>query len=213
MFDDNPKERVVRLTAADGTIIAEIDLQTKGSGSAFPGIAEGLADIGMADRRMNDKDLEKLTAVGMADLRDTSNEFILGLDGIVTLVHPSNPMQNVTFEELSRIFSGEATNWREFGGPDAPIVLHSFPDGSGDRSVFLSRAVEPFGKTESEAAIEHEEYAEMRDAILADPNAIGFLGRAFVGDEVKVLPIREQCGLVPARLPCPADRPRQCRTA
>lgn len=196
MFDDNPKERFVRLVAADGSILAEIDLQTKGSGSAFPALADGLADIGMADRRMNDKDLEKLTPAGIADLRDTQDEIILGLDGIVTVVHPSNPLQNITLEELSRIFSGEATNWRDFGGPDAPIVVHSFPDGSGDRSVFLSRAVDPFGKTETEAAIEHTEYAEMQGAVLADPNAIGFLGRPFVGDQLKFLPIREQCGLI-----------------
>lgn len=196
IYDDNPKERIIRLIAADGSVIVEVDLQTKGSGSAFPGIAEGIADIGTADRRMNDKDLEKLVAVGLADLRNTSDEVVIGLDGIVTLVHPSNPLESVAFEELSRIFSGEATNWKEFGGPDAPIVLHSFPDGSGDRSIFLARAVEPFGKTESEAAIEHEEYADLRDAVAADPNAIGFLGRAFVGQGVKVLPIRETCGIL-----------------
>ncbi|MGL4234571.1 phosphate ABC transporter substrate-binding/OmpA family protein [Tabrizicola sp.] len=194
MFDDNPKERIVRLTAADGSVIAQIDLQTKGSGTAFPGLGEGLADIGMADRRMNDKDLEKLGTLG--ELRDTTSEITLGRDGIVTMVHPSNPLQNISFEELSRIFSGEATNWRDFGGPDLPIVLHSFPDGSGDRSIFLSRAVEPFGKMESEAAVEHEEYADIRNAVAADPAAIGFLGRSFITDEVKVLPIREQCGLV-----------------
>jgi phosphate transport system substrate-binding protein len=196
MFDDNPKERIVRLTAADGSIIAEVDLQTKGSGSAFPALAEGKADFGMADRRMKEDDLTKLTAGSLTDLRDTQSEVILGLDGIVVLVHPSNPMQNISFEELSRIYSGEVTNWSQLGGPDLPIVLHSFPDGSGDRSIFLSRALDPFGKTELETAVEHEEYAEMRDAVLADPAAIGFLGRAFVGDEVKVLPIREQCGLV-----------------
>ncbi|NJM83913.1 MAG: OmpA family protein [Tabrizicola sp.] len=194
MLDDIPTERIVRLSAADGTVIAQIDLQTKGSGSAFPGLGEGLADIGMADRRMNDGDLSKLGPLG--ELRDTSSEIVLGLDGIVVLVHPTNPLNDISFEQLSRIFSGEVSNWSAFGGADAQIKLHSFPDGSGDRSIFLSRSVDPFGKTESEAAVEHQEYAEMRDAVLADPHAIGFLGRAFVGDEVKVLPIREQCGLI-----------------
>ncbi|MCU0829230.1 MAG: phosphate ABC transporter substrate-binding/OmpA family protein [Tabrizicola sp.] len=194
MFDDNPKERIVRVTAADGTVIAEIDLQTKGSGSAFPGLGEGIADIGMADRRMKDDDLAKLGTLG--ELRDTPNEIVLGRDGIVSIVHPSNPLSDISFEDLSRIYSGEATNWSEFGGPDAPIAVHSFPDGSGDRAVFLSRAVDPFGKIETETAIEHQEYAEMRGAVAADPAAIGFLGRPFTTDEIKVLPIREQCGLV-----------------
>ncbi len=196
MFDDNPKERIVRLTAADGAVIAEIDLQTKGSGSAFPGLATGVADIGMADRRMKEDDITKLKEGTLADLRDTRDEVILGLDGIVVLVHPSNPLQNITFEELSRIYSGEVTNWSQIGGADQPITLHSFPDGSGDRSIFLARALEPYGKTELETAVEHEEYAEVPAAVIQDPGAIGFLGRAFRGDQVKALPIREQCGLV-----------------
>jgi phosphate transport system substrate-binding protein len=114
----------------------------------------------------------------------------------VTLVHPSNPLATVSFEELSRIFSGEATNWRDFGGPDLPITLHTFPDGSGDRSIFTGRALEPYGQAMADTAIEHIEYADMREAVAADPGAIGFLGRSFIKDDVKILPIREQCGLV-----------------
>lgn len=190
-----PAERTVTLMK-DGQIIAEIDLQTKGSGSAFPALGEGIADIGMADRRMNDKDLEALAKGGIGDLRDTPDEIVLGLDGIVAVVNPNNPMNEVSFADLARIYSGEVTNWSAINGVDAPITLHSWPDGSGDRSIFLSRAVEPFGKTESEAAVEHKEYAEIPESVLADPGAIGYVGRSFVGDKVKVLPIRESCGLV-----------------
>jgi phosphate transport system substrate-binding protein len=190
-----PAEKTITLTK-DGQLIAEIDLQTKGSGSAFPALGDGLAELGMADRRMNDKDLEALAKGGIGDLRETENEIVLGLDGIVTVVNPANPLSEISFEDLSRIYSGEVTNWSQINGQDLPITLHSWPDGSGDRSIFLSRAVEPFGKTESEAAVEHKEYAEIPAAVLADPGAIGYVGRSFVGDQVKVLPIREACGLV-----------------
>lgn len=189
-----PGISVVRLTGADGTVVAEIDLQIKGSGTAFPALGEGLAQIGMADRRMNDGDLEKVAALG--ELRDTPNEIVVGLDGIVALVHPENTISTVTFEELSRIFAGEVTNWRALGGPDLPITLHTFPDGSGDRSIFTSRAIDPYDRTMATTAVEHVEYADMREAVAADPGAIGFIGRSFVRDDVKVLAIREQCGLV-----------------
>ena len=187
---------VMRLVAADGSVLAEIDLQIKGSGTAFPGLGEGLAQIGMADRRMNDGDLAKLG--GLGDLRDTPNEIILGLDGIVALVHPSNPLDTMTFEDLSRVFSGEVTNWKELGGPDLAVRIHTFPDGSGDRSIFAGRAVDPYGRAISASAVEHTEYAEMREAIAADPGAVGYLGRSFVRDDVKPVSIREQCGLVSA---------------
>lgn len=196
-FEQIPVEQgisVIRLTAADGTLLAEIDLQLKGSGSAFPGLGEGLAQIGMADRRMKDDDLEKLGTLG--ELRDTPNEIVLGLDGIVAMVHPSNPLQALSFEELSRVFSGEVTNWRDLGGPDLPINLKTFPDGSGDRSIFTGRALEPFGRSMATNATEFVEYADMREAVANDPTAIGFLGRSFIRDNVKELSIREQCGLV-----------------
>ncbi|MEO0914299.1 MAG: hypothetical protein AAFY59_15145, partial [Pseudomonadota bacterium] len=66
---DDPAERIVRISEPGGDLIAEIDLQTRGSGSAFPALAEEVADIGLADRRMNDSDLEKLTPAGLPELR------------------------------------------------------------------------------------------------------------------------------------------------
>ena len=190
-----PAERVITLKKGN-EVIAEIDFQTKGSGTAFPALGDGLAEFGMADRRMNDGDLKALAAGGIGDLRDTENEIVLGLDGLVTVVNPGNPLNEISFRDLSRLYSGEAKNWSDVGGPNLPVTLHSWPDGSGDRAIFLSRAVEPFGRTESEAAVEHSEYAEIPAAVLADPGAVGYVGRSFVGTEAKILPIRESCGLV-----------------
>ena len=76
-------ERIVRLINADGTLRAEIDLQTRGSGNAFPALADGVAAIGVADRRMKDSDVEKIAAAGIPDLRDTANETVLGVAAIV----------------------------------------------------------------------------------------------------------------------------------
>jgi len=193
----NPaKSEFVATMTKDGAVLAVIDLQTKGSGSAFPSLGDGTAEIGMADRRMTDKDLTALAAGGIGDLRGTKDELVIGLDGIVAIVNPANPLSSISFQDLSRIYSGEVTNWKEINGVDLPITVHSWPDGSGDRDIFLSRAVLPYGKTETEAAIEHIEYLEMPAAVLADPGAIGFVGRSFVGKDAKILSIRESCGLI-----------------
>ncbi len=91
---DDAAERIVRLMNEDGTLRAEIDLQTRGSGSAFPALADGVAAIGVADRRMKDSDVAKIAAAGIPDLRDTTDETVLGLDGIVMITHPDNPSGN-----------------------------------------------------------------------------------------------------------------------
>lgn len=142
-------ERIVRLTNADGTLRAEIDLQTRGSGSAFPATAEGFAAIGVADRRMKDSDVEKLAVAGIPDLRDTSDETVLGVDGIVMIAHPDNPVRNLTSLEIARIWSGEITNWLELGGGNVPITVNSFGEGSGDRAVMMDALVRPNGRDET----------------------------------------------------------------
>jgi phosphate transport system substrate-binding protein len=194
---DDPAVRSVRLTNADGSIRAVIDLQTKGSGSAISGLIDGAADIGVTDRPMNSGDIEKLTAAGLPDLRDTANELVLGVDGIVLILNQANPVKDLSADEVSRIFAGEITNWSALGGGDVPIIIHSFQEGSGDREVLLNGLVRPFGREETAAVQRWEAYQDMVDAVMAQPGAIGYVGRWLArSNNVKTMPIREVCGLV-----------------
>ncbi len=193
---DDPAIRTVKITNADGSIRAVIDLQTKGSGSAINGLIEGGADIGLTDRPMNDGDVEKLTAAGQPDLRNTENEIVLGVDGIVVILNAENPVRDLSAEEVSRIFSGQITNWLQLGGSDLPIIVHSYTEGSGDREVLLNGLVRPFGREETAPVQRWEAYQDMVDAVMAEPGAIGYVGRWLArSNNVKLMPIREVCGL------------------
>ncbi|MCK0119255.1 phosphate ABC transporter substrate-binding/OmpA family protein [Loktanella sp. F6476L] len=190
-------ERIIRLTNADGTLRAEIDLQSRGSGSAFPAIADGSAAIGVADRRMKDSDVEKISAAGIPDLRDTADETVLGVDGIVMIAHPDNPVRNLTSEEIAKIWSGEITNWLELGGGDHPITVNSFSESSGDRAVMMDALVRPNNRDEKEDVIRWSAYQDMVDAVMADRGGIGFVGRWLARtNDVNLLSIREECGLL-----------------
>ncbi len=190
-------ERIIRLTNADGTLRAEIDLQSRGSGSAFPAIADGSAAIGVADRRMKDSDVEKISAAGIPDLRDTADETVLGVDGIVMIAHPDNPVRNLTSEEIAKIWSGEITNWLELGGGDYPITVNSFSESSGDRAVMMDALVRPNNRDEKEDVIRWSAYQDMVDAVMADRGGIGFVGRWLARtNDVNLLSIREECGLL-----------------
>ncbi len=194
---NDPAERIVRLTNTDGTLRAEIDLQTRGSGSAFPALADGVAAIGVADRRMNDGDVEKIAVAGIPDLRDTADETVLGLDGIVMIANKANPVRNLSSLEIAQIWSGEITNWLELGGGDVPITVNSFGEGSGDRAVMMDALVRPNGRDETANVTRWSEYQDMVDAVLADRGGIGFVGRWLARtNDVRLLDIREVCGLL-----------------
>ncbi len=194
---DEPAERIVRLTNADGSLRAEIDLQTRGSGSAFPALADGVAAIGVADRRMKDSDVEKIAAAGIPDLRDTDNETVLGVDGIVMIAHPDNPVRNLSSLEIARIWSGEITNWLELGGGDYPITVNSFSESSGDRAVMMDALVRPNGRDETAPVTRWSAYQDMVDAVMDDRGGIGFVGRWLARtNDVNLLDIRESCGLL-----------------
>lgn len=201
-FEIEPTEdkaaRIVRLVNADGSLRAEIDLQTRGSGSAFTSLARDAAEIGLADRRMKDSDLEKkLAPAGVADLRDTENEIVLGLDGIVLITHPDNPVPNLTSLEVAQIWSGEITNWQQLGGGDVPITVNSFGEGSGDRAVLLDGLVRPNGRDEKQDVTRWKGYQDLVDAVMADRGGIGFVGRWLARtNDVNLVAIREDCGLL-----------------
>ncbi len=194
---DEPAERIIRLTNADGSLRAEIDLQSRGSGSAFPALADGVAAIGVADRRMKDSDVAKIASAGIPDLRDTANETVLGVDGIVMITHPDNPVRNLSSFDIARIWSGEITNWLELGGGDYPISVNSFGEGSGDRAVMMDALVRPNNRDETADVTRWSAYQDMVDAVIADRGGIGFVGRWLARtNDVNLLDIREECGLL-----------------
>ncbi|MCF6273681.1 MAG: phosphate ABC transporter substrate-binding/OmpA family protein [Rhodobacteraceae bacterium] len=194
---EDAAERVVILTNPDGSVRAEIDLQARGSGSAFTALADGSADIGVADRRMKDSDVAKLAAVGLPDLRNTDGETVLGVDGIVMITHPDNPVRNLSSLEIAKIWAGETTNWLELGGGNVPITVNSFGEGSGDRAVMMDALVRPNGRDEAADVVRWSAYQDMVDAVMADRGGIGFVGRWLARtNDVNLLTIRESCGLL-----------------
>lgn len=194
---DDKAAKIVRLYNEDDSLRAEIDLQTRGSGSAFKSLGQDAAHLGLADRRLKESDLPKLAAGNIGDLRNTVSEHVLGLDGIVLITHPDNPVRNLSAEEVARVFSGEITNWRELGGGNYPITLNSFNEGSGDRSIVINRLVAPSGRVEKSDVQRWASYQDMLDAVMDDRGGLGYSGRWLARtNDVNILAIREACGLL-----------------
>ncbi len=146
-----------------------------GSGSGITAVSEGRCDIGLASRALKDEEKSQ----GLA-------EITLALDGIAVIVHPDNPVSDLSVETIAKIYTGEITNWSEAGGSDGEIVLIGREAGSGTRDGFESI-------TGTEDACQYrQELTSTGDVITTvagNPNAIGYASLASVKDSVKALSV------------------------
>ena len=144
-----------------------------GSGSGIKAVQEGRCDIGLSSRAL--KDEEK--AGGL-------KETVLALDGIAMIVNKDNPVEDLTLAQISDIYTGKITNWKEVGGRDAVIVLVGREAGSGTRDGFET-------VTDTKDACNYrQELTSTGDVIASvsqNPDAIGYASLAAVKDTVKML--------------------------
>ena len=146
-----------------------------GSGSGIKAVGEGRCDIGLSSRAL--KDEEKASGL---------TQTILAYDGIAVIVNPANPINDLSLEQIAKVYTGEITNWSELGGDDAEIVLIGREAGSGTRDGFESIT----GTTD--ACQYRQELTSTGDVITTvaqNPNAIGYASLASVKDTVKALAV------------------------
>ena len=146
-----------------------------GSGSGITAALEGRCDIGLSSRAL--KDDEK--AQGLT-------ETVLAYDGIAIIVNPANKVDDLTLEQIAKIYTGEATNWKDVGGEDAEIVLVGREAGSGTRDGFETI-------TETKDACKYRQELTSTGDVIAtvsqNPNAIGYASLAAIKDTVKAVKV------------------------
>lgn len=173
---------------------ATVDLWAEGSGSSFPALASGDAQIGMSSRPAKDSEVQALAEAGVEGLRGPGKEHVLALDGLIVIVARDNSFRSISLEDVARIFSGEISNWSQLGGPNAPINVYARDDVSGTWDTFNSLVLKRFDKELTPTAQRFASNAQLSDAVAADPNGIGFTGFAFERN-ARALPLNTSCGL------------------
>ena len=145
-----------------------------GSGAGIQAVSEGRCDIGLSSRDL--KDDEKSTLEGT----------VVAIDGIAIIVNPQNGVEDLTVEQIGKIYKGEITNWSELGGADGEIVLIGREPNSGTRDGFESI-------TDTKDACKYrQELTSTGDVIAAvasNPNAIGYASLSALKDTVKALTV------------------------
>ena len=150
-----------------------VNYNPTGSGSGITAVQEGTCDIGLSSRAL--KDEEKA-----AGLKET----ILAYDGIAIIVHPDNPVADLTLDQIAKLYTGEITNWKDVGGNDAEVVLIGREAASGTRDGFESITGT---KDKCQYRQELTSTGDVITAVSQNPDAIGYASLASVKDSVKAL--------------------------
>ncbi len=169
-----------------------IVLAAHGSSTAFTadetypetGLAGGFCDIGMSSRPIKSNEIDIIAASGKGRLEMANTEFPVAVDGVAIIRHPDVPVTKLTLAQVTAIFSGGATRWSEFGGPDQPIRVYSRDFHSGTYDSFNEKVLKPADVKLREDAQLFEDSGELVRSVAADPLGIGFVGLAYVNSTV-----------------------------
>ena len=158
-----------------------------GTGTGIAAMINGTVDIANASREMKPEEIAAARANGI-----TPREFIVARDAIAVVVHPSNPVSGLTLHQISDIYTGQITNWRQVGGEDRPVVLLSRESNSGTYVYFLEHVIR-LGQNNGRLFAPDTLLMPSSEGISAEvrqnPNAIGYDGLGYVTPDQKMLAI------------------------
>lgn len=175
-----PMEKLVEAYKESGCP-DKIEVQGNGSSAGIRAVADGTADIGMSSRELSE-DEKKL---GLT-------ETIIAHDGIAVVVNTTNPVSNLTKEQIKDIYEGRITNWNEVGGKDAIIIPVTREAGSGTRGAF-EELFELLTRDKASTIIDRALVGEGTGSIMATvaskENAIGYISLGYMSETVRPVAI------------------------
>jgi len=166
-----------------------ITVKKTGSGDGAAALIDGRCDIATMSRFMKLEEFKKAVKNGVMPVAH-----VVAMDGVCVIVHPSNPVNALSREQIRKIYKGEITNWKQLGGPDKPIVVISRDSSSGTYETFHKLVMKghKMGKGIEYVSSNPQAHARVRTT----DGAIGYVGLGFVDRNVKALKVD---GVMPTR--------------
>ncbi len=163
-----------------------------GSGTGVASLLNGTTDLANSSRELKESELETAKQKGVTPI-----VYNVALDGIALIVHPDNKIDNLTVKQLSDIFSGKITNWKQLGGSDMIITLYGRENSSGTYEFFKEHVL---GKDESGKQVDYspstqvlQGTAALGEAVARDVKGIGYGGVGYFAlrNDIKILHIKK----------------------
>ena len=159
----------------------EIDIQGGGSSAGIMAAQTHTAHIGMSSRSLTEKEQSMWNCE-------------IAKDGLAVIVHPANPLGNLTLAQINDVYAANIITWRELGGTGSRIHIIAREEGSGTRSAFESLVMTKDDITPR--AIIQDSNGAVRQLVSGDINSIGFISLGLVDETVKALNLN---GIAPTR--------------
>ena len=171
----------------------QISVTGGGSGTGFAALINGTIDLANASRDIKPEEIETARGKGFEPV-----EIIVANDAIAVIVHPDNPVSELTLEQVSKIYKGEFNNWQQVGGEDRPIVRLSRETNSGTHVYFLEEVIR-LGSSEDKTIFSADTLLlpsseGIISEVRSNPNAIGYDGLGYVTEHVKMVAIAARQG-------------------
>jgi len=152
-------------------------IEDSNSGEGLRALIEGEADIAMTSRLIRPQEASQMAA----RYRSIGISYLVAKDALSVYLHPSNPLSNLTMQQLVDIFSGQITNWKSLNGEARPVIPVVRPPGSGSNNYFRSYVLE--GGEYGPNAVRVASSLDVIKYVEGHPGAIGYGGIAF-GDSL-----------------------------
>jgi len=160
-----------------------------GTGVGIAALIDKGVDIATASREMTADEINKANENGIKPVK-----YVIAYDGITVVVNPNNPISKLTFNQLRGIYNGSISNWKQVGGEDKPISAISRDSSSGTYADFKKDVL--FGDEFRPDALTQATTGGIVTEVAQNPNAIGYIGFAYVDNSIKVLSLDKGNGSV-----------------
>ena len=161
---------------------ASITVIGGGSGVGLAALIDGTCDIAQSSRPISTKETRQAKQKGVNPVETT-----IGKDALTVIVHPSNPVTQLTTQQIGDIFTGKITNWKAVGGPDKAIVIYSRESSSGTYTFFREHVLQ--NKEYAASALLAPATGAIVQSVSQTDGAIGYIGMAYMTDQVKALEV------------------------
>ena len=159
-----------------------ITVSESGSGNGAKSLINDTCDIANMSRFMKGKEFKAAAEKGIMPVAH-----VIAMDGLPVLVHPSNPVNNLSVDQVQNIYLGNITSWKQVGGPDMKIIIISRDTNSGTYETFNKLVMKK--KKIAEGCEYVGSNGAVRQRVQSTPASIGYAGLGFVDDTVKALSI------------------------
>ena len=154
-----------------------------GSGTGIAALIDGTCHIANASRAMKPAEWERAVARGIYPYH-----WYIATDGLAIVVHPANPITQLTFDQIRDIYLGKVKNWKELGGLDLPIVVVSRDTASGTFEVFKEEVLRG-EEVRTPGALFQPSNAAVVASVAPSPGAIGYIGVGYLNPRVKAVAV------------------------